>query len=348
MVTIDTLAPATLFDNISSATVPPPSREPLLLRQRTSEPVVAGPQRVPPRHRNTLLAIDGDSIVHRAFHAYGDDALYGVLALLAGVADKTPFDAVVVGFDDADSWRREEYPLYKAQRPDKPTALIELLVRVPEVLREMGIAVLSCHGHEADDVLGSAAGHATAQGWCSVLVTSDRDAYGLVDDDTTVLRLRSGLDNAMVITPQALRAMIGIEPAQYVEFAALRGDPSDNLPGISGIGPRTARELLQAFPTIAAAVADEIGCMSVIGRGVGKTLIEDMAADDSTVMRNVRLMTIRRDLAVDAEACAQRLPYDAVERWCAGAGLGAVARRMAAAFGGYDTNDSVPLPAGPG
>lgn len=329
----------TLFDAASTGAGPPqsspapadPTPAPLLLRAPSTG--VPGPG-LPQRHRRTLLAVDGDSLTHRAFHGYGEDAPHGVLALLAGIADMVDFDAVVVGFDDRRrSWRRERCPEYKAQRPPKPPALSALLDRVPALIADMGIAVMTVDGHEADDVLGSAAAAAVAAGWCAVLATSDRDAFGLVDEHVSLLRLRSGLSNAVAVTPRTIRRTLGIRPQQYVDFAALRGDPSDNLSGVPGIGARRARELLCLYPSVAEAVTDELGCSSVLGADLAAALLADYAHQASRTRRNLELMAIRRDAPVDVEACATRRSAERVEAACSAHGLGAVAARMAAGFG---------------
>ena len=308
---------------------------PLLLRAAPSPPPFRRAGRVPARQRPTLLAVDGDSLAHRAFHAYGSDARYGVLALLAGIADQVPFSAVVVGFDAprATSWRRRRWPGYKAQRPPKPSELVSLLAELPALLAERGNCVVCADGQEADDVLGSAAAVAAGEGWCSVLATSDRDAYGLVDEETTVLRLRSGLDNALAVTPAVIHRTLGIRAGQYVMFAALRGDASDNLPGIPGIGPSRAAALLSAYPTIEAAVDDVIGCRSVLGPELGQALIEDWRGEGSVVRRNLELMTIRRDVPVELDRCGQRLGSQEIVARLGARGLGTVAGRVAAAFG---------------
>lgn len=292
-----------------------------------------------------LLAVDGNSLAHRAFHAYGAiglggggedrSALYGFLALLTALHDKTGPTGVVVGFDCREaSDRKERYPAYKANRPAKDPALHALLDLVPALLADLGVAVVTEHGWEADDVVGSAAAAARVAGWRCVVATSDRDAFALVDDTTTVLRLRSGLDNAVVVDPARLRRDQGVEPGQYVELAALRGDTSDNLPGVDGIGPARAAALLQAFPTVAAAGADPIGCRSVIGRRPGQALLDDLADPPASVFhRNVALMTIRTDLPVMPEACRPRvLPQQIGER-LDGWGLGRLAARAAVTLG---------------
>ena len=270
-------------------------------------------QAVPAPRSPLLLAVDGNSLAHRAFHAYGrvDDTLgrgrgglYGFVALLCAICDKAGSDALVVGFDcRAGSLRKDRHPAYKANRVEKDPALYDLLDEAPTVLVELGVPVIVPAGWEADDVIGSAATTAEQAGWRCVIATSDKDAFGLISATTTVLRLRSGLDNAVEMTPAVLQREVGVRPEQYVEFAALRGDTSDNLPGVPGIGPSRAKALLGAFDTVEAAVADPIGCRSVLGKALGQLLIDDLASEASVFRRNVDLMRIRRDLPVDLSAC---------------------------------------------
>jgi DNA polymerase-1 len=302
----------------------------------------AGPARAGTRRsRPVLLAVDGNSLGHRAFHAYGAadiadgsggdrGAVYGFFALLAGICDVSRASGLVVGFDCGESSRRRErWPQYKANRPDKDPALPALLDLVAAVLEHLEVTVARPEGWEADDVLGSAAAGAEAAGWDCVLATSDRDAFGLVSERTTVLRLRSGIANAERVTPERLRRQVGVEPHQYVEFAALRGDTSDNLPGVHGIGPARARALLREYATVAEAVADPLGCRSVLGPTAGQTLLDDLAAPESSVfLRNVGLMTMRRDLSVDVEACRPSCPPHTVEERLRDWGLQALAGRL--------------------
>ena len=256
-----------------------------------------------------LLAVDGNSLAHRAFHAYGAEmAHYGFIALLAAVCDRAAPERLVVGFDcRVASWRRDRYTDYKSQRAAKDPALSALLDDAPLLLTDLGIHVMCVEGWEADDVVGSAAAAAEAAGWRCVVATSDRDAFALVSETTTVLRLRSGMDNALEITPWSLRDDVGVGPEQYLEFSALRGDTSDNLRGIPGFGPSRAATLLRAFPTVDAAAADPIGCRSVLGRPWGQVLLDDLADPSTSVFRrNVELMAIRRDLPLDLDACRRR------------------------------------------
>ncbi|MPZ72387.1 MAG: flap endonuclease [Nitriliruptorales bacterium] len=271
-----------------------------------------------------LLAVDGNSLAHRAFHAYGrvDESLgvargglYGFVALLCAISDKVGADGVVVGFDcRSGSERKRRHPEYKANRAEKDPALYDLLDEAPTVLVELGVPVIVPPGWEADDVVGSAAASAEAAGWRCVVATSDRDAFSLISGMTSVLRLRSGLDNAIEMDAAALRRAVGVAPQQYVQFAALRGDSSDNLPGIPGIGPSRAKAVLGAYATIEDAVADPMGCRSVLGRSLGQALIDDLASPESVFRRNVGLMSIRRDLPVHVDSCRRRAGSGTIER----------------------------------
>jgi 5'-3' exonuclease len=325
-----------------------------------SAPTAAPRNAVPPAPRPappagpTLLAVDGNSLAHRAFHAYGAiglggaggdrSALYGFLALLTALHDKTDPDGIVVGFDcRTDSVRKDRHPGYKANRPDKDPALRALLDLAPALLADLGVPAVTAEGWEADDVVGSAASTAEAAGWRCVVATSDRDAFALISEATTVLRLRSGLDNAVAMDPARLRREIGVAPEQYVELAALRGDTSDNLKGVPGIGPARAAALLSAYPTVEAAAADPIGCRSVIGPGPGQALLDDLADEATSVfLRNIALMTIRRDVPVDLDACRQRRSADALADTLDGWGLGHLAGRAAVALA--DRPSAIPPP----
>lgn len=292
-----------------------------------------------------MLVVDGNSVAHRAFHAYAADeltdaggrprgAVYGFLALLCGICDRVSPDAVVVGFDShGSSARKLRFPGYKAQRPDGDPALAMQMDDLACLLDRLGVAVLVPEGWEADDVLGSGAAAAEAGGWRAVLATSDRDSFGLVSETTTVLRLGSGLDRASEITPAVLASTVGVHPRQYVEFAALRGDTSDNLPGVPGVGAKRAAALLREYPTVAEAVSDPFGCRSVLGRPAGQALIDDLADPVASIfLRNVDLMTIRRDLPIDLETARPSATPDAIERHLLAWELPTLVRRVTIAL----------------
>ncbi len=311
-------------------------------------PVAGGARRVPAARTApapTLLAVDGNSLAHRAFHAYSVDAMtdsqgrprgavYGFLALLTGICERVGPDAVVVGFDcRRRSQRRERYPDYKAQRPDKDPALTIQLDDLSWLLERLGVHVVCPEGWEADDVLGSAAAAAEAAGWRCTVATSDRDAFALISPSTTVLRLGTGLDRAVEVTPATLTRSVGVAPPQYLEFAALRGDTSDNLPGIPGIGAKRAAALLREYATVAEAAADPLGCRSVLGKPLGQALLDDLADPATSVFhRNIDLMTIRRDVPVDVEAGRRSVSPQDVERYLLAVELPTLVRRVTVAL----------------
>jgi DNA polymerase-1 len=155
--------------------------------------------------------------------------------------------------------------------------LADQLDAAVEVLLELGVVVAVPPGLEADDVLASAATYARSAGVRTVLATSDRDSFALIDDNTRMLRiLNGGVDASPLLDPARLFLVTGVRPEQYLDFAALRGDASDNLPGVPGIGPKTAARLLAEFGTARAAFDDSAGggsrCRAVLGAGVSRTL----------------------------------------------------------------------------
>ncbi len=135
---------------------------------------------------------------------------------------------------------------------------------------------------------------------------------------------------------------MGINPGQYTEYAALRGDVSDNLPGINGIGPKRAKDLLSRYATVADAVADPMGCRSVLGPEVGQTLIDDLASPDSGFHRNVALMTMQTDLAVDIDRGAPATPIEVIETYLRQRKLAGLIARMALCFGVAPTTGAPP------
>jgi DNA polymerase-1 len=207
-----------------------------------------------------LLAVDGNSLVHRSYHAQARTrmrsvdghpiwAIRGLLSQLVAAVERIGPDAIVVGFDDPFfSLRRDRWRHYKATRVEKLETLVEQLTHAADVLRALGVPVIMPSGLEADDVLASAAQFARSAGARTVIMTSDRDAFALIDEHTDVLRIiDGGVDASPLLTPARLVSLLGVRADQYLDYAALRGDASDNLPGVAGIGPRTAVKLLAAL-----------------------------------------------------------------------------------------------------
>lgn len=285
-----------------------------------------------------LLAVDGNGLAHRAYHGSRSarGPLHTFATSLCAVAEHAGADALVVGFDGpADRCeRRARYAPYKAHRPATDPGVHRLLADAADWLAACGVAAVDAGGWEADDVVASAAAAAEAAGWRCRIASSDRDAYAVVSDATTVLDFRRGVRDVEEITPRRLRRKPGVAPGQYVEYAALRGDPSDNLPGVPGIGPRRAAALLSLYACVDDAAADPLGLRSVLGAEPAEALQADLAAGaGSGFRRNVALMTPRRDLPVDVDGCRPARPAEAVAGACETAGLPGVAGRAAVALG---------------
>ncbi|WP_243057415.1 5'-3' exonuclease H3TH domain-containing protein [Nocardioides sp. SR21] len=220
-----------------------------------------------------LLAVDAPSLLHRNHHARAESglldrggrpawALHGMLRQILEAIDQFAPDAVLFGIDDRkESVREAAYPMYKAGRAEKDPALVDQLERAADLLDALGMLTVTPAGLEADDVNASAATWAEEHGWNCVLVTSDRDAFAHISDRTKVLRLiNGGIGGSPLLSPAALRAMYGVAAENYLEFAALRGDPSDNLPGVPGIGEKIAPFLLSEMGSMRAVWADIDHC----------------------------------------------------------------------------------------
>jgi 5'-3' exonuclease len=218
-----------------------------------------------------LLVVDGPSLLYRAFYALPQsitdpegrpvNALLGVANLILQAVEREAPRAVVLCFGaEAAEYRVELYAPYHADRPPVPDGLVHQWEDVPAFFGAFGWQLQTHEQLEADDLLGSLATVESAAGGATLLFTGDRDMFQCVDDRTTVLfpagRGARGPDS---IGPNEVRRRYGVEPAQVPDFIALRGDPSDGLPGARGIGEKTARELLTTFGTLDALLAAAVG-----------------------------------------------------------------------------------------
>ena len=225
------------------------------------------------REPRLLLAVDAPSLLHRNHHARAESALrdnggrpawalHGMLRQILEVIDQFAPDAVVFGLDDRrSSMRTDAYPAYKAGRREKDPALVDQMERASVLLDALGLRTVTPPGLEADDVSASAAAWAESSGWNCVIVTSDRDAFAHISARTQVLRLiNGGITASPLLNPARLHTLYGIAAHHYLEYAALRGDISDNLPGVPGIGEKTAPVLLSQMGSMQAVWADIDHC----------------------------------------------------------------------------------------
>ncbi len=213
-----------------------------------------------------LLVIDGDSLAHRAYHALPKtmrradggpgNALIGFSNFLLGLWDAERPRAVLAGWDTLDSptYRHELFEGYQGGR-EFDAELLEQLDLLPELVRAFGFAAAKAAGYEADDFLAAAVSGEEARGGTSVVATSDRDAFQLASSRTTILQPIRGVSEIARIGPDEVRERYGVQPSQVPDFIALRGDPSDRLPGAKGVGPKTAASILAEHDTLDAALA---------------------------------------------------------------------------------------------
>ncbi len=221
------------------------------------------------RDRKLILVVDAPSLLHRSHHARVHTgirdrsgrpawALDGMLRQILEAIEGFAPDAVVFGLDDRTaSIRRDFYPAYKAGRAEKHPELVDQLDRAGALLDALGLATLTPPGLEADDVNASAAAWARRNDWNCIIITSDRDAFAHISDHTQVLRLiDGGINGSPLLNPQRLHTLYGVAAERYLEYAALRGDASDNLPGVTGIGEKTAALLLELAGSMRTVWAD--------------------------------------------------------------------------------------------
>ena len=208
-----------------------------------------------------LMILDGNSIVNRAFYGVRPlnapdgrptNAVYGFLAILQKLLEEQKPEAVCVSFDlKAPTFRHKEYEGYKAQRKAMPEELAEQIPMLKETLDAMGIRRYELEGYEADDILGTASAICERDGWDCVIVTGDKDSLQLISDKTSVcnVKTRMGQTETIVYTPERFREEYGFEPKLMVDLKALMGDSSDNIPGVPGVGEKTAMALVQNYGT---------------------------------------------------------------------------------------------------
>ncbi len=208
-----------------------------------------------------IAVIDGNSLMHRAFHAVPPtmnapdgtptNAVFGFISMLLKFLDVSAPDAVVCAFDAGrPAFRMEALEQYKAQRPPMDDALRAQFPIIEELLRSMNIPVVRVPGWEGDDVLGTVAARDEKLGFRTLLVSGDKDVYQLCSDLTHVMTTRKGITDIAIYGPDEVRERYGVGPEQFPDFLGLKGDSSDNIPGVPGVGDKTAAKLLGAFGSL--------------------------------------------------------------------------------------------------
>jgi DNA polymerase-1 len=216
--------------------------------------------------KRPLLVIDGDSLAHRAYHALPktirraegrpSNAIVGFTNFLLRLWDSERPRAVVVGWDtlEVPTYRHEAFDTYQSGR-EFDEELLEQLGLLPQLVAAFGFAYAKAPGYEADDFLAAAVAAEEKRRGTAVVATSDRDSFQLASERTTIIQPVRGVSELARIGPAEVRERYGVEPAQVVDFIALRGDPSDRLPGAPGVGPKKAADLLRQYGSLEDAIA---------------------------------------------------------------------------------------------
>ena len=253
----------------------------------------------------TLLLLDGHSLAYRAFYALREvdmstttgqptNAVFGFTSMLINLMRDEEPTHVAVAFDvSRQTFRSETYAGYKAGRSETPEDFRGQVTLIREVLDALRIPALTAPGFEADDVIATVTTQATAAGVDVLICTGDRDALQLVTDHVTVLYPKRGVSEMTRFTPEEVEAKYNLTPAQYPDFAALRGDPSDNLPGIPGVGEKTAAKWVREYGSL----RDLIDRVDTVKGKVGDALREHLGA----VELNRRLTELVRDVDIEVE-----------------------------------------------
>ncbi len=254
----------------------------------------------------SVLLVDGHSLIHRAFHALPPlsvggvytNAVQGFFAMLfKAIADYRP-EALCVMLDmHAPTFRHTMYDEYKAGRKPTPEELRPQFPIVREILTAMGVTILEMEGYEADDLLGTAARLANAEGIHAYILTGDRDSFQLVGRHTQVILTKTGISESLLLTPELMRETYGYGPEQVTDMKGLMGDSSDNIPGVPGVGEKTALKLITQYGTLenVLAHADEVP-----GK-LGERLRENR--EQAELSKDLGTIRVTAPLKIDFDAC---------------------------------------------
>lgn len=291
--------------------------------------------------RRTFAVIDGNSLMHRAFHAVPPtmnapdgrptNAICGFLNMFLKMIDAFNPDGVVVAFDKGKPRvRMEMLPQYKAQRPPMDPDLHAQFPMIKELLTALNVPILQSEGWEGDDILGTMARLGEQAGCDMLLVTGDRDMYQLVTEHVNVVSTRKGLSDVAIMTPESVDDLYhGITPALVPDFYGLKGDASDNIPGVPGIGPKKASALIAQYGSLDEVIAHADEVKGKMGENLRAHI------DDALLSRKVA--TIRTDAPVELDFEATSFPAfsaDEVSAALGTLGITAMQNRFLALIGG--------------
>lgn len=258
------------------------------------------------RTARSILIIDGNSWTHRAFHAISTpltapsgqptNAVFGFMTILLKTLHELKPDAVVAAFDAGrPAFRTEALAQYKMQRPPMDPRLKEQFPLIENLLKSMNVPVVKLKGWEGDDILGTLSAQSEAKGYRTYLASGDKDIFQLVTATTSVVSTKKGMGDLVVITPAEVEERYGIRPDQVIDYLGLKGDSSDNIPGVPSVGEKTATKLLCEYQTLEGVL--EAARDGKIAGKVGSSLVENT----DLAHASKRVATIMRDVPVTLE-----------------------------------------------
>ncbi|MEZ8195427.1 DNA polymerase I [Vibrio cortegadensis] len=253
---------------------------------------------------NPLILIDGSSYLYRAFHAYpgtmsnGDiptNAIYGVVNMLRSMMRQFASDRIAVIFDaKGKTFRDDMYPEYKANRPPMPDDLRCQIEPLHNVIRAMGLPLISISGVEADDVIGTLASQASKAGMPVLISTGDKDMAQLVDENVTLINTMTNV----VMDREGVIEKFGIPPELIIDYLALMGDKVDNIPGVPGVGDKTATALLQGIGSIEK-LYENLDDIAALGFRGSKTMAKKLVDNKDNALMSYELATIKLDVELE-------------------------------------------------
>lgn len=268
-------------------------------------------------HVRTIAVIDGNSLMHRAFHAVPPtmnapdgtptNAIFGFLSMFLKLIDSFAPDGIICAFDKGKpAVRMEKLPQYKAQRPPMDPLLREQFPRVKQLMRALDVPVVEVEGWEGDDILGTLAKRGEEAGYEMLLITGDRDMYQLATDHVKIVGTKRGLSDVAIMTPESVDDLYhGVTPDLVPDFYGLKGDTSDNIPGVPGIGPKKAAALIVQYGSLDEIIAHADEVKGKMGENLRAHI------DDALLSREIA--TIRTDAPIDLDLDDATFPTFDVE-----------------------------------
>ena len=260
--------------------------------------------------RKKFILVDGHGILYRTFYAlpqlttsYGQivNAVYGFTMILSRLLEEEKPEYMMIVFDTpVPTFRHQEFKEYKANRKKMPDELINQIPLIKEIINNYNIPIYSKEGYEADDIIGTIAKEAEKRNCTTIIVTGDKDAFQLISPHTQVMATIKGVTEVKIYDEESIRKKYGVDPEKIVDILALKGDPSDNIPGVPGIGEKTALALIKKFGSLK-------NILNNVDQISKKSLREKIKKYKDQILMSERLATIVREVPITYDFDAAKI-----------------------------------------